>query len=131
MVLQSMLFYGHGYAFLAILGPRLVHDITAFTFYITHDVNRHGSNSPNLVYRVAGKLGIGVFWIIPVLAVLLTYLLGRYDGYLNDLAKKVGYDLAYGATFIVVGYLGLLHYYTEAFTWRRDSPYRRYFSFSA
>src|SRR5207253_2414381 len=42
MSLQSGLFYSEGYLFLAILGPRLVHDFTAFTFYVAHDVNRHG-----------------------------------------------------------------------------------------
>jgi hypothetical protein len=58
MVLQSGLFYAEGYAFLAILGPRLVHDLTAFTFYVAHDVNRHGQQArPGHLLGVPGVRG--------------------------------------------------------------------------
>jgi len=30
----------------------------------------------------------------------------------------------------VLGYLALMHYYTEAFTWKQGSPYRRFIAFS-
>ncbi len=141
MALQAGLFYAEGYAFLAILGPRLVHDVTAFTFYVAHDMNRHGTQPQNVVYRLASKLGLGVFWVCPVLAILLTFLIGRYA----DPAAKVvigpvaelmltpdlRYDLQYGVSFIIVGYLAMLHYYTEAFTWKHGSPYRQHFAMSA
>ena len=64
MALQAGLFYAEGYLFLAILGPRLVHDVTAFTFYIVHDMNRHGADPRNHLYRLASKLGLGVFWVV-------------------------------------------------------------------
>lgn len=133
MVLQSGLFYAEGYSFLAILGPRLVHDLTAFTFYVAHDVNRHGTEPDNLLYRLASKLGFGVFWVCPALAVLLTYLIGCYVDPLADLVVTpvLGYNLPYAASFLIVGYLGLLHYYTEAFTWRKDSPYRQHIAFTS
>jgi hypothetical protein len=126
MVMQSGLFYMQGYSFLAILGPRLVHDLTAFTFYIAHDVNRHGERPQNLLYKMASKLGLGVFWVCPAIAVLLTFLIGRYiDPLANLVVKPVfGYDLPYAASFLIVGYLSLLHYYSESFTWKQDSPYR-------
>ena len=128
MVLQSALFYARGYSFLAILGPRLVHDMTAFTFYVVHDVNRHGAKPQNLLYRLASKLGLGIYWVCPAVAVLLTYLLVRFaDPVAQFLVTPVlGYSLPYGASFLLAGYLGLLHYYTEAFTWRQGSPYRRH-----
>ena len=78
MVLQSGLFYAEGYSFLAILGPRLVHDLTVFTFYVAHDVNRHGATPQNLLYRLASKLRLGIYWVCPVVALGLTYLIGRY-----------------------------------------------------
>jgi hypothetical protein len=133
MTLQSGLFYAEGYSFLAILGPRLVHDLTAFTFYVAHDVNRHGTAPQNLLYRLAAKLGFGVFWVCPALAVLLTFLIGRYLDPLTHLVVHpvLGYDLPYAASFVIVGYLGLLHYYTEAFTWKKGSPYRQYVAMSA
>ena len=30
----------------------------------------------------------------------------------------------------LLGYLALMHYYTEVFTWKQDSPYRRFIAFS-
>jgi hypothetical protein len=133
MVLQSVLFYAEGYSFLAILGPRLVHDMTAFTFYVTHDVNRHGVKPQNLLYRLASKLGLGIVWVGPVLAVLLTYLIDRFADPVASLwlTPVLGYDFPYAASFIIVGYLGMLHYYTEVFTWRQGSPYRQHIAITA
>ncbi len=132
MVLQSGLFYAEGYFFLAILGPRLVHDLTAFAFYVAHDVNRHGDKPQNLLYRAASKLGLGIFWVCPGVAVLLTYLIARFADPLADhvLTPVLGYDLPYAASFVIVGYLGMLHYYTEVFTWKQGSPYRQHVSMS-
>jgi hypothetical protein len=127
MVLLSVMFYARGYPFLAILGPRLVHDVTAFAFYVTHDVNRHGTEPQNVLYRLASRLGLGVFWVCPVVAVLLTYLIVRFaDPVAQLFAAPLGFDLPRSAGFLLAGYLGLLHYYTEAFTWRHGSPYRRH-----
>jgi hypothetical protein len=124
MALQSGLFYAEDYFFLAILGPRLIHDLTAFAFYIAHDVNRHGDKPQNLLYRAASKLGLGIFWVCPAVAILLTFLIGRYvDPFVEWFA---GNGLPYTASFVVVGYLGMLHYYTEVFTWKQGSPYRRH-----
>ncbi len=105
-----------------------MHDLTAFTFYIAHDVNRHGDRPQNLLYRLASKLGLGIFWVCPAFAVLLTFLIARFADPLTDLAATnlFGRNLAYPASFVIVGYLGLLHYYTEVFTWRQGSPYRQH-----
>jgi hypothetical protein len=131
MVLQSGLLYAQDYSFLAILGPRLVHDLTAFTFYIAHDVNRHSAEPQNLLYRAVGKLGLGIFWVCPVVAILLTYLIGQFaDPLVNGVVTPVlGYDVPYGASFLIVGYLAMLHYYTEAFTWQSGSAYRQHVAF--
>src|SRR3954471_4786472 len=92
MVLLSAMFYARGYPFLAILGPRLVHDVTAFAFYVTHDVNRHSAEPRNVLYRMASKLGLGVFWVCPVVAVLLTYLIVRFaDPVAQFIATPLGY----------------------------------------
>ncbi len=132
LILQSGAFYGLGYSFLAILGPRLVHDVTAFTFYITHDVNRHGGHPQNLLYKMASKLGLGVFWVCPAIAILLTWAIDRFAQPVADvLLAPTGFNLPYAASFLVVGYLGLLHYYTEAFTWKRGSEYREYVAMTA
>jgi hypothetical protein len=133
MVLQSALFYSQGYPFLTILGPRLVHDVTAFAFYVAHDVNRHAEQPRNFLYRWASKLGLGIAWVCPVVALLLTFLIGQCIDPLADalVPRILGYDIDYAVSFLIVGYLGLLHYYTEAFTWRKGSPYREHFAISA
>jgi hypothetical protein len=33
-------------------------------------------------------------------------------------------------TLVVIGYLSLMHYYTESFTWKGDSPYRQFITFT-
>ena len=128
LVLQSVLFYARGYSFLAILGPRLVHDLTAFTFYVTHDVNRHGAEPQSPLYRLAGKLGLGIFWVCPAVAVLLTYLIVRFADPAAQLlaAPVLGHHLPHAASVLIAGYLGLVHYYTEALTWRQGSPHRQH-----
>jgi hypothetical protein len=133
MVLQGGLFYAEGYSFLAILAPRLVHDVTAFAFYVVHDVNRHGAKPQNLLYRVASKLGLGIVWVCPAVAVLLTFLIGKYVDPVAQLVVTplLGHQLPYSASFLIVGYLALLHYYTEAFTWRKGSPYRQHVAVTA
>ncbi len=132
LILQSGMFYGMGYSFLAILGPRLVHDVTAFTFYIAHDVNMHGGHPKNWLYRAASKLGLGIFWVCPAIAMLLTWAIDRFAQPVTELLlAPTGYDLPYAASFLVVGYLGLLHYYTEAFTWKRGSEYREHVAMTA
>jgi len=132
MVLQSGLFYAADYSFLAILGPRLVHDITAFTFYVTHDMNRHGEEPQSLLYLLPEKLGLGVFWVCPLLAVALTYFFTMYfDQLVGYVTPMLGFEVPYNPSFLVVGYLGLLHYFTEAFTWRQGSPYRPHYGFTA
>jgi hypothetical protein len=131
MVFQSGWFYAEGYLFLAILAPRLVHDVTAFSFYVAHDVNRHGDKPQSWLYFIPSKLGLGVFWVCPVLAVLLTYLLDRYtDDLIRPVTQAFGFTLPYPASFLFIGYLGLLHYFTEAFTWEHGSPYREHVAFS-
>ncbi len=132
LILQSGAFYGLGYSFLAILGPRLVHDVTAFTFYIAHDVNMHGGHPKNWLYRAASKLGLGIFWVCPAVAMLLTWAIDRVAQPVSELLlAPTGFDLPYAASFLVVGYLGLLHYYTEAFTWKRGSEYREHVAMTA
>jgi hypothetical protein len=133
MTLQSGIFYAADYSFLAILGPRLVHDLTAFTFYVAHDVNRHGDTPRNGLYAIASKLRLGIFWVCPVVAIGLTFLIGRYvDPLANMVITPIlGYAPTYSASFVVIGYLGMMHYYTEVFTWKHGSPYRQHLAMSA
>jgi hypothetical protein len=97
-----------GYPFLAILLPRVVHDVTAFTFYLVHDHNRNRGVSHNVL------LGGLSFTRAPV--VVLALLLPISVNVLFQLSKL-------GAESVVIA-LSFFHYFTESFMWKRRAPHR-------
>lgn len=133
LVITSLYLYLQQYYFLAILVPRLVHDATAYLFYVTHDYNRHNDSPENLLYRGTSYLKIPVVVVLPVVSFSLAFFLTAYG---NELFKIItgllfGYELYNFVTLGVLGYLALMHYYTESFTWKKDSPYRHYIGFKS
>ena len=132
LVLSSFYLYIQQYYFLAILVPRLVHDTTAYIFYVTHDYNRHHGHPQNFIYRVAEKLKVHIFIVLPVISFGLAFALQGYgDDFINNLMNFFfGVEIHRAITVGVLGYLALMHYYTEAFTWKGGSPYRRFIEFT-
>ncbi len=131
LIFASFYLYLNDYSFLAILIPRLVHDATAYVFYITHDVNKHGKQPQNNLYRWAKKIKLNVFIVLPLVSFLLTYLLQVYgDQSVNFISQFFfGTEIKKAITLGFIGYCSLMHYYTEAFTWKYGSPYRQYIRF--
>lgn len=132
LVVASWYVYSQQYYFLAILMPRLVHDITAYSFYVSHDVNRHGDQPQNTLFRLAAWCHMPVALVLPLLSFLLTYVLQVYgDDFVNLILQTLFSTQIYKAvTLGLIGYLALMHYYTEAFVWAAGSPLRRYIRFS-
>ena len=132
LVVSSWYVYSEQYYFLAILMPRLVHDITAYSFYVSHDVNRHGRQAENGLFRLAKRCRLPVAVVLPFLSFLATYLLQVYgDNAVNFIVQTLFSTQIYKAvTLGLIGYLALMHYYTEAFVWAAGSPLRRYIRFS-
>jgi len=132
LVVSSFYFYLQQYYFFAILVPRLVHDATAYVFYVTHDYNRHHQHPQNALYRLTERCGIHVFVVLPVLSFALAFVLQSYGDVLVSTITQVlfGVEIRKAITLGLLGYLALLHYYTEAFTWKQGSPYRRFIGFS-
>ena len=132
LVLSSFYLYLQEYYFLAILVPRLVHDATAYTFYVTHDYNRHYSKPHNLMYRFARLFHMPLLIVLPLSSFALAFVLQAYgDDIISRLSEFFfGVSIHKVITLGLLGYLALMHYYTEAFTWKNDSPYRRYIAFS-
>jgi hypothetical protein len=132
LVLSSFYLYLQQYYFLAILVPRLVHDATAYTFYVTHDYNRHHSKPHNFMYRIARLFHIPLLIVLPLCSFALAFALQAYgDDFISRLSDFFfGVSIHKVITLGLLGYLALMHYYTEAFTWKNDSPYRRYIAFS-
>jgi hypothetical protein len=132
LIVSSFYFYTQEYYFLSILIPRLVHDSTAYVFYVTHDYNKHHQSPQNLIYKYAARCNLHVFLVLPLLSFILTYLLQAYGDELINMMTRFFFEMEIrkAVTLGVVGYLSLMHYYTEGFTWQAGSPMRRYIRFS-
>jgi hypothetical protein len=132
LVLSSFYLYVHQYYFLAILVPRLVHDATAYIFYVTHDYNKHHNHPQNFLYRYAARCNVHIFIVLPVCSFVLAFVLQAYGDNLVSLLTEFffGVQIRKAITLGLLGYLALMHYYTEAITWKQESPYRRFIAFS-
>jgi hypothetical protein len=128
MIITVFYFYLGQYYFFAMLVPRIVHDITAFVFYITHDYNRHVSNNQRNIYKIFNIRKFGYYMLLPLAAVMITFILEKYGDYYFNIVSESLFDVHVRRpiSLAFIGYLGLMHYYTEAFTWKRGSPYRNY-----
>jgi hypothetical protein len=111
LVTTAAALFALGYPLLVILMARIVHDCTAFCFYVVHDQNRNAAVPRNLIYRLFGHLRPPALLLCPLLAMAIAFPLTWY------------YHVAWVA-WLVLG-ISLLHYYTEGFTWRSGAPHRR------
>jgi len=132
LIVSSFYFYTQQYYFFAILVPRLVHDATAYIFYVTHDYNKHHSQPRNLFYHFIARCHLSIFLALPLFSFALTYLLQAYGDQMVNLITQFlfGMSIYKAITLGLIGYLSLMHYYTESFIWQGSSPLRRYIRFT-
>jgi hypothetical protein len=118
MFVAALGFIWLGYPLLAILVPRVVHDVTAFAFYSTHDCNRNLEKTRNLFYRLVFWIPIPRVVLVPLVAIAITFpvLLYVQNG------GPFAIELAVAVT--------LMHYYTDAFVWKSGSLHRASIRFS-
>lgn len=102
------LFLALGYPLFAVVIARVIHDLTAFVFYITHDYNRNTTHTKNVFYQLATRTGLPLVVLTPVLAVLIAYAL-QHSPFIPTTALV---------------FLFISHYYLEGFMWKRDAPHR-------
>lgn len=107
----SMLWFG--YFFLAVFVGRFVHDVTAFLFYITHEMNRNNGRVRNVLYTIVPFLPLSLIIFVPLIAIVLGLLLR--EGIAN---QKI--------LFTIVMLLAFTHYYPESVMWKRNSLHRQY-----
>ena len=106
-----------GYPLFAILVPRIVHDVTAFTFYITHGLNASSKKFSDSLFRV---------WHVPTLFVPIIIVCGSIL-----LAHILTSGMVGKLTISIVIFLSLLHYYLDAFAWKKGSALRENIAFQA
>lgn len=104
-----------GYTLFVVLIPRIIHDITAFSVYITHDMNRNRAEPRNAVYRAARFTRLPPIVLLPLLSIGIAY----------GLTVNERYPLAA----VVITTITFLHYYFEGFIWRGPNPHRQNCSF--
>ena len=112
MVATSYYMVWLGYIFLAVFVARFVHDVTAFLFYITHEMNRNRIEVRNFLYRFIPFLPASLVVVVPMVAIALGFLLRESIENVRTL-------------FIIVMLLGFTHYYLESVMWKRDAPHRQ------
>ena len=107
MVLISSFAYAESLFLLVGLGPRIVHDFTAMQFYGVHCFNRERSKRP-VADHAALLRPLGLFALSAVLGCGLM-----------AVCKQTGNMAPYYT-------LAALHFCTEAFFWKQDSPARQF-----
>lgn len=98
------------YTVFVVIMPRIIHDITAFTVYITHDANRNRRDPRNLLYRLTHFTRLPPWIVLPATALAVAYLL-------TTNTQVVWVNMA-------VVTISFLHYYFEGFIWRNPNPHR-------
>lgn len=116
-VFVSFGFFILNYLFLAVFVLRFVHDVTAFMFYIVHDVNRNRETAHNMVYRIFKQFGIPIMVAVPVFAILVA------------VGIRAGTSPLSLGVFVVM-MIGIVHYYLESVMWKRSAPHRARVHFS-
>ncbi len=106
MVIMIVVFLLMGYDLFVVLMPRLVHDSTAFIFYMVHDANRLEKSNGNLFYRVLHFKPSTILFGLPVIALGIALAL-------NSVLPQ-----------IVILTITYFHYYIEGVAWKNGSIHR-------
>ncbi|MBX9769581.1 MAG: hypothetical protein K2X47_20055 [Bdellovibrionales bacterium] len=98
------------YYFFAMLVPRVIHDLTAFHFYIAHDTNRNRESSRNFIYSLFAKnpalRWLPISCVSPIVSITF------------------GLGLSWLQIVSVANFFTLFHYWTENFSWKGQSLHR-------
>ncbi|MFN3580687.1 MAG: hypothetical protein ACK4VV_09475 [Pseudomonas sp.] len=115
LLLSALLINEIGYTLFVILIPRIIHDVTAYMVYITHDRNRNKTQPVNLIYRITHFSRLSPILLLPILSVLIAFILTSHQHY--------------PIISIAILTVSFLHYYFEGFIWRGPNPHRQYVNF--
>lgn len=115
LILSTLLIQEVGYSLFVILIPRVIHDVTAYIVYITHDRNRNKHEPVNSIYRLTSFTRLSPVILLPLLSIGFAFVLTSYR--------------QYALISILILTMSFLHYYFEGFIWRGANPHRRYVNF--
>jgi hypothetical protein len=98
-----------GYGFFFAIMPRVVHDLSAFSFYVAHDTNRNRVERRGFLYKVLGFTGLPPWVLLPAVSMAIGYVITTVNP---------------GSLLQPVAMISLFHYIMEAITWRRGALHR-------
>jgi hypothetical protein len=104
-----------GYPILALIVPRVIHDLTAYTYYITHDNNRFKQKQTNVIYKTTSSFRLPIFLASPIISIALAYAIVQLNS---------------TAILSVLTCVFFLHYYTESFIWKNDTLHRMHIGYT-
>lgn len=115
LVLSTYLVLEAGYLLFVVLMPRIIHDVTAYMVYVSHDTNRNRERPRNYLYRLTHFTRLPPLIVLPLVSGGIAYLLTASASivWVNILVLTVSF----------------LHYYFEGFIWRGNTPHRAWVSF--
>lgn len=114
--LMGVFYITTGYPILALIVPRVIHDLTAFTFYITHDSNRYKEAPTNYIYRLTSRLKVPIFIANPAISILAAYMIVQFNS---------------ATVTVILTCVFFLHYYTESFMWKKDTLHRMHINYTS
>lgn len=104
-----------GYTVFVIVMPQIIHDLTAYSVYITHDRNRNKGKPRNILYNLTRTFRLPAYLLLPLASLSIAYALTS-----NQNHTLIGITLVS---------ISLLHYYFEGFIWRGNSPHKQHLGF--
>lgn len=99
---------------LMIIAPVVVHDLTAFAFYINHNVNRNRDTKYNVFSKIRNFAPLPEILLTPVVslaAILILFLSGSTDTFSFAVASIL---------------INVMHIYVEGVIWKAGSLHRQY-----
>lgn len=99
---------------LMVLAPVVVHDLTAFAFYINHNTNRNRNDRLNYFSRIRNFIPMPEFVLTPLVALLF-----GTSMFLGGSQIEIYYA-------IVAVVLNVMHIYLEGVMWKAGSLHRQY-----
>ncbi len=114
MIIAAYLCAINEYTFFLIAIPRVIHDVTAYIIYSTHDQNRNVQQPKNIIYKALAFTGIPPLILCPVLSIAIAYAI-----------MNINSNIAFISFYL----LALLHYHFESFLWKKDGLHRNSIKF--
>ena len=112
LILVSFIFYKLGAGFISVLLIRVIHDCTGFIFYQALNEGKFKAGKSSRFYAVmTNNFGSIIGTVLPPILIVVFF-------FSLPFRKEV-------ISLLMV--LSLMHYFSEGFTWKTESPYRKYF----